>query len=345
MTENQCAPVEKRGSPISIQRLLVFVFLGVIVYMLLGLYARMDQVTAALASVPLWVLPTMMILSFLNYAIRYVKWQYYLHRIDVRLSNSDSLRVFLAGFTLTATPGKIGEAIKGYFIYDLNGTHVAKTAPLVLSERVTDLLAMVILALVGFGLGAQGSEQMEALLLLGGIVLVAAVVLGRREFYNRLLKRLTTVGPLKRFSDSCDFIEDTMARSLSPRPMIISTAISLPGWFMECLELWLLLSILSGAGLPSLALSSLVLLLQATFIHSAASVIGAITFMPGGLGTYEMTSMLLMTMLIGLSDPVAGAATILIRFVTLWFSVIVGFAALGLLTRRISRVKAQKGQP
>ncbi|RDE10807.1 MAG: hypothetical protein C4K47_10915 [Candidatus Thorarchaeota archaeon] len=345
MTESQCAPAERRSSLISIRRLLVFVFLGVVVYMLLGLYARVDQVAAALASVPIWVLPIMMVLSFLNYGIRYMKWQYYLHRIDVRLSHSDSLRVFLAGFTLTATPGKIGEAIKGYFINDLNGTHVARTAPLVVSERVTDLLAMVILALVGFGLGAESTEQMETLMLLGGIVLVAAVILGRRELYDRLLKKLTSLGPLKRFSDSCDVIEDTMARSLGPRPMFVSTAISLPGWFMECLELWLLLSILSGAGLPSLQISSLVLLLQATFIHCAASVIGAVTFMPGGLGTYELTSMLLMTKLIGLSDPVAGAATILIRFVTLWFSVIVGFIALGLLSRRIRHVRTDKGQP
>lgn len=345
MTEGQCAPEEKRGALISIRRLLVFVFLGVIVYMLLGLYARVDQIAPALVSMPLWVLPAMMILSFFNYAIRYGKWQYYLHRINVRLSNADSFRVFLAGFTLTATPGKIGEAIKGYFINDLNGTPVARTAPLVVSERVTDLLAMVILALVGFGFGTESNEQMETLMLLAGIVLVAAVILSRRSFYNRLLKRLTSVGPLKRFSDSCDLIEDTMARSLGPRPMLVSTAISLPGWFMECLELWLLLSILSGAGLPSLQPASLILLLQSTFIHSAASVIGAVTFMPGGLGTYEITSMLLMTKVIGLSDAVAGAATILIRFVTLWFSVIVGFIALGLLTRRIKGARAQKGQP
>ena len=345
MTESQCTPVERKGSLISTRRLLGFVFLGVIVYMLLGLYVRVDQVAAALAVVPWWVLPAMMILSFFNYLIRYTKWQYYLHRIDVHLSNADSFRVFLAGFTLTATPGKIGEAVKGYFIYDLNGTHVAKTAPLVVSERVTDLLAMVMLALVGFGFSTESEDQMPTLLLLGGVVLVAAIILGRRELYDRLLKRLTSGGPFKRFRDSCDLVQETMTRTLSPKPMVVSTAISLPGWFMECLELWLLLSILSGAGFPSLTYTSLALLLQATFIHSAASVIGAVTFMPGGLGTYELTSMFLMTTLIGLTEPVAGAATIFIRFVTLWFSVIVGFIALGLLTRRIRVVTKQKGQP
>jgi uncharacterized protein (TIRG00374 family) len=141
------------------------------------------------------------------------------------------------------------------------------------------------------------------------------------------------MGPLKRFNQSCDLIEDTMTKTLSPRPMIVSTVISLPGWFMESLELWILLSILSGAGLPTLSWPSLMLLASATFIHSAASVIGAVTFLPGGLGTYEATSVLLMMSLLGFTNAVASAATILIRFVTLWFSVVVGFVALRLLAR------------
>ena len=105
------------------------------------------------------------------------------------------------------------------------------------------------------------------------------------------------------------------------------------GWFMECLELWLLLSLL----LPSLAPAPLILLLQATFVHSTASIIGAISFLPGGVGTYEITSVALITFLLGIPVALASAATILIRVVTLWFSVIVGFVALGVLTRSIRK--------
>ncbi|MHA1949417.1 MAG: lysylphosphatidylglycerol synthase transmembrane domain-containing protein [Candidatus Thorarchaeota archaeon] len=323
------------SSFISTQKLILFVIFSVVVFAAVGLYGKIDDVILALVSIDWWiVLPVMMGLSFLNYAIRYVKWQYYLNRIDIHLSHKDSFSVFLAGFTLTTTPGKIGEAIKGFFIRDIDGTPVAKTVPVVVSERVTDLLALVLLAMIGFGIGVNTGDQLITVLMLGGVVFVAAIVLSQKTFYQKILTRFTSIGPLKRFQDSVEDIEHTMTETLGPKPLVVSTVVSIPGWFMECMELWLLLSLLSGAGLPTLDPASLILLLQATFVHSTASIIGAISFLPGGVGTYEITSVALIQFLLGISQASASAATILIRAVTLWFSVIVGFVALGFVTRR-----------
>ncbi|MFW9870275.1 MAG: YbhN family protein [Candidatus Thorarchaeota archaeon] len=326
-------------SMISTGKLIAFVIFSVVVFAAVGLYGRIDEVILALASIDWWiVLPVMMGLSFLNYIIRYFKWQYYLRRINVHLSHTDSFSVFLAGFTLTTTPGKIGEAIKGFFIRDIDGTPIAKTVPVVVSERVTDLLALVLLALIGFAIGINTGDQLLTVVLLGGVVLVGAIVLSQKTFYQKILSRFTSFGPLKRFQDSMDDIENTMTQTLGPKPLLVSTTISVPGWFMECLELWLLLSLLSGVGLPSLAPSSIVLLLQATFVHATASIIGAISFLPGGVGTYEITSVALIQFLLGIAQAQASAATILIRVVTLWFSVIVGFIALGIVTRRTRKI-------
>ena len=100
---------------------------------------------------------------------------------------------------------------------------------------------------------------------------------------------------------------------------------------------------MTGAGIPTLGSASIILLMVATFIHSTASVIGAVSFSPGGLGPYEITSLALITVLLGIPEDaasvIAGAATIIIRFVTLWFSVIVGFIALGIVTRRRKKAK------
>lgn len=322
---------------VSTKKVIIFVIFSAVVFAMVGLYGRIDEVLAALLAIDwYWVLPAMMGLSFLNYVIRYVKWQYYLRRIDVNLSNTDSFLVFLSGFTLTTTPGKIGEAVKGYFIRDLDGTPVAKTVPVVISERVTDLLALVILAMVGFALGINTGGQLVSVLILGGAVLAGALVLGSSSFYQRILARLTSMGPLKRYQDSCDVIEDTMTKTLGPKPLALTAALSVPGWFMECVELWLLLTVLAG---PSLTVGPFTVLLIATFIHATSSVIGALTFSPGGVGTYELTSVVLIIFLLSLSDTLASAATILIRVVTLWFSVIVGFVSLAVLTRGISRRK------
>ncbi|MFX0055341.1 MAG: lysylphosphatidylglycerol synthase transmembrane domain-containing protein [Promethearchaeota archaeon] len=326
---------ESEGSFVSLRKVLIFAFAAVVVYLAIMFVFQFEQVLAAITAIDWWwVLPVMMGLSFLNYLLRYIKWQYYLRRIDVNLSHTDSFSIFLAGFTLTTSPGKIGEAIKGYFIHDLDGTPIAKTVPVVVSERVTDLLAMVLLAMIGFVIGLSGVDQLTTVLLLGGVVLVGAIFLGQPRFYNIFLRKMTSFGPLKRFKDSVSLIEDTMGKTLSPQPMALSTAVSIPGWFMECLELWLLLSLMTGAGIPSLAPESISLLMIATFIHSTASVIGALSFLPGGLGTYEVSSAALIIVLLSTTYAVAGAATIIIRFVTLWFSVIVGFIALGVVTRR-----------
>ncbi len=328
MTAGEETNNETEQSMISTQKVILFVIFSVVVFAFVGLYGQLDAVVTALASIPWWwVIPAMMALSFLNYIIRYVKWQYYLGRIEVDLSHKDSFSVFLAGFTLTTTPGKIGEAIKGYFIRDINRTPVARTVPVVVSERLTDLLALVILAMIGFGIGVNTGDQLLTVLMLGGVVFVAAIILSQKTFYQKILKRFMSIGPLKRFQGSFDEIEYTMTRTLGPKPLVLSTIVSIPGWFMECLELWLLLSLLTSTP------ASLILLLQATFVHATASIIGAVSFLPGGVGTYEITSVALMQLLLGIPVHLASAATILIRVVTLWFSVIVGFAALGIVTR------------
>jgi uncharacterized protein (TIRG00374 family) len=323
----------KDSSFISPKRIAILIVVSIIVFALLGMYGDPDEVLQALSTIPwYWVLPLMMILSFMNYIFRYLKWQYFLHRIDVHISHIDSFRIFLAGFTLTTTPGKIGEAIKGYFVQEIDGTPVVKTIPIVVSERVTDLLAIMILALVGFTLGVNAGDQLLTVLLLGGVVLGGAIVVGSKTFYRKFLSKLTSIGPLKRFQDHCDVIENTMTRTLNPRSMLLTTAISIPGWFMECLELWILLAILSGGSY------TLSLLLVATFVHATASIIGALTFTPGGVGTYEGSSVFILTIILSFTDTVASAATILIRFMTLWFSVIIGFISMSLITRKIRKV-------
>ncbi|MCK4483958.1 MAG: hypothetical protein KAU89_03980, partial [Candidatus Thorarchaeota archaeon] len=60
---------------ISIRKLIVFVLIGAVVYLAILLYVQIDPVIAAISSLPYWILPAMITMSFLNYLIRYVKWQ------------------------------------------------------------------------------------------------------------------------------------------------------------------------------------------------------------------------------------------------------------------------------
>ena len=84
------------------------------------------------------------------------------------------------------------------------------------------------------------------------------------------------------------------------------------------------------------------LLLQAAFILPISTLAGAVVLIaPGGLGIAEggITG-LLQVIVEGTSKSVATLATIIIRFTTLWFGVIVGLVVLAFATRRISAISA-----
>jgi glycosyltransferase 2 family protein len=93
---------------------------------------------------------------------------------------------------------------------------------------------------------------------------------------------------------------------------------------MECVAFFLVLIGLGFDATPRL-------LLTATFVLAAATLIGSVSFLPGGLGAAEigMTAMLLALVTTPLmTHDVAVAATLIIRFCTLWFGVGIGVIAL-----------------
>ena len=48
---------------------------------------------------------------------------------------------------MTITPAKAGEVWKGWLIKDINGDGLSKTIPVIISDRLTDILALVVFSL------------------------------------------------------------------------------------------------------------------------------------------------------------------------------------------------------
>jgi len=70
------------------------------------------------------------------------------------------------------------------------------------------------------------------------------------------------------------------------------------------------------------------------FLWSSTTLIGAVSFMPGGLGATEGSLAVLATRLVGgVTAPIALASTLLIRACTLWFAVLIGGISLAIFMR------------
>ena len=86
-------------------------------------FAARDAVLAALRRVGLPVLLAIFALSLLNYLLRFWRWQHYVAAFGHAQSVWRHFLYYLAGFTLTVTPGKAGEAVRSLYLHQYGVTY------------------------------------------------------------------------------------------------------------------------------------------------------------------------------------------------------------------------------
>lgn len=308
----------------------VALLLGIAVMALLAAWGDVPAVAMVLARFPVSLLVPVVLLTIWNYALRWLKWQYYLRVLGVRgLSRRDSAMVFLSGFAMGLTPGKSGELTKSYWLRELAGPEnapFARTTPIVLAERLTDGIAMLLLAsagLVAFRLGAP------ALVAVGALAVLTVTLVQARPVARAVLALLRQVSAAGRLATNLETAYESARDLLRWHRLALAVAVGTLSWGGECVALYL---ILLGLGAPP----SLELLNQATFALATASLVGSASLLPGGLGATEGAVAGILEVVADQPRDVAVAATLLIRACTLWFGVALGAAALPVLAGRLS---------
>lgn len=80
------------------------------VFLALSFYADLPRLIGAFEKFQWSFLPFALGATLVNYLLRFIRWHYYLSVIGVNnVPRRDSLSIFLSGFALTMTPGKLGE--------------------------------------------------------------------------------------------------------------------------------------------------------------------------------------------------------------------------------------------
>jgi uncharacterized protein (TIRG00374 family) len=320
-------------------KILGSVAFAILVYAIfLGLndYNKLSQV---LRSFTWGLLPIILAFSLFNYALRFLKWHFYLHLVGVRtIGWLDSLIIFFSGFSMTITPGKAGEWLKSLLVKQVTGTPVATTAPIILAERMTDGLAMLLLA--GVGLFLFDNPLVRWFMVLVVILAVVATVLVQnRALAGRVGALMRRVQFLDKRVDHLRAFYNSAYELLRVRNLVLAVAIGFVSWSGECIALFL---ILTGMGIPA----SWELLVLASFAMGTATLVGSVLLLPGGLGATEGSIEGLLVFFgqhpwlpVGvISTTVGTAATLLIRFATLWFGVALGFIALAIAQMRFGRL-------
>ncbi|MEX2236126.1 MAG: lysylphosphatidylglycerol synthase transmembrane domain-containing protein [Dehalococcoidia bacterium] len=310
-------------------KLVIFIALALAVAGGLIVYADVDDFLDALSRFKWGLAPLILALVLANYALRFLKWHYFLSVIGATgaLPLVTSALIFLSGLAMVITPAKAGEFIKSYFLQKANGTPIQRSTPVIFAERFSDGMAVFLLSLAGLFFFEPSYWPFFAVVGLLLVALLAAIHV--RRFAHGALRLIERLPLLRHTGEHLEEVYESAYALLAPWPLFIAVSLGLVGWGCEAVGLYLVVYGLTDE-------SSLDILVKSAFIMGVASLAGALFVIPGGLGVSETSIAGLGRTLLDLSRSTAAAATIMIRFFTLWFGVAVGLVALVVVSRRLA---------
>jgi uncharacterized protein (TIRG00374 family) len=303
-----------------LRRKLILSLVGaLILYIVLVLWSDIRAVQSALQAFPWRWFPLVLALALVNYFVRMIRWHWWLELVGAKVSWWDSSRIFGIGSLMMMTPGKVGELLKAYMVKNVNGAPMSLTAPIIVSERVIDGIAMLLLASIGLIAFPEPRAQSVAVLLLAAFV-VGIIVIQIRPLALRVLAFAHHIPLVHRFSDQLYTLYDSSYMLFRPGPLLWALAWGVLAWGTSGLAFGVTLV---GFG----AEMSWQTFFMAVFIFNISTVIGAVVALPGGLGGFEGSAVFWVVRLFGMSAATATAAALVIRFCTLWLSVGIGFVS------------------
>ncbi len=285
-----------------------------LLYLLAALLGGPERLLAAATRLGVGGWLILLLASSLNYLLRFGRWSLYLKRLGHRVPPVASLAYYLSGFALTATPGKAGETIRSAYL-KAHGVPWPRSLAMFFTERLLDVVVVTLLATLSvlqfarfgpFVLGAAGALGLALPLLRSPWVVATVEGLALRLRPARLRRGVLHLAGLL----------DTARDLLAWRPLYAGLALGALAWLAQGLAFLYLLSVLDLPIAPTTALA----------IYAVSLLAGALSFVPGGIGTTEAVMGLLL-LRAGADPATAVAAPIINRLTTLWYAVGVGLLA------------------
>ncbi|MGC8604922.1 MAG: lysylphosphatidylglycerol synthase transmembrane domain-containing protein, partial [Desulfomonilaceae bacterium] len=266
------------GNQFSLNRILnsvlLFTLAGVLFYAIATLASDYRRIFSAIALFPLLDLGLVLSLVTAGWFIRGWRFHYYLMNIGEDTPLIYGTMAFLAGFALTGTPGKVGEALKGVFLKRDYGVPVTRVVGIVVVERLLDLFGVLILGSLSLLLFPGWRNIFLAL---ASIVIAGGIFLCMEKIYRPILESMSGFPFVSWIATKTLRILLSGKDLMKPRIFVVGLIVSVIAWAMEAISLFI---VMKGFALPGT-------LAEANFVYCFSTILGALSMLPGGIGGTE----------------------------------------------------------
>jgi len=299
------------------QKLFVIIIASIIFYALFLIFTDLSKLSENIQDFKIEYVPLILFLVSTGWLALYIRWTFLLKNSGYIVPHKKNFQIFLTGFPLSITPGKIGELLKSQLLKDNFDIPRKITAPIILVERLYNAVGISIISFFGIWfLDFSGIVILIAICILAGLFLA----LHSKKLFLQIIKISAKIKFLSKFSDSLSESHDIINISIKPKIFILSSLLSASYWILESIAVYF---IFQSFGIDFIEL------IQVIPTYATSIILGVASFVPGGIGVFEGTLTGLLN-LQGLTLSAAVTLTIFIRIFTIWYSVIVGFFALKL---------------
>jgi len=260
-------------------------------------------------------LPLILLLATASWIPIFIKWHFLLKNCEIDIPLKKSILVFLSGSAFEITPGQIGALMKSQILKTSSNIPRTKTAPIIVVEKVYDLIGAILAAIIGIIiLGMESYLIFIAILVLAIIFFFVYYRPASEIFFKQITKRKFFSKYIENISESYEIIQ----KSTTVKVATVCILLAVTYWF-----------IISAAAYYTLIAFDIDVLdyLKVLAIYTTSILLGAVSFIPAGIGVTEGSIAGLFT-LNGIDVSTALILSVMIRVLTLWYSVCVGFIAL-----------------
>ena len=296
-------------------RLILVLVAAVGIYAIFLFTSDFNIISEKISNFKINYLPLILFLVTASWCPVFIKWHFLLKNCEIDIPLTRSIRVFLSGLAFDITPGKLGALMKSQILKTSFNIPRTKTAPIVLVEKVYDLIGAILASIIGIIiLGMDVYLIIIAILVLAMVFFFLYYIPASELFF----KRVTKTKFFSKYVENISEFDKTIQKSTNVKVATICILLAVTYWFIVSTAVYYTLI---GFDINILDY------LKVLSIYATSILLGAISFIPGGIGITEGTLTGLLT-LEGIEISTALILSVMIRVLTLWYLVCIGFIAL-----------------
>lgn len=311
-----------------IKSIITAIIVAIALYLVSAIILGWDESIALVNKITATGWLSLIACSFTSYLIRYGRWSYFIKKLGYVIPHKQHFLYYLSGFALTVTPAKIGETIRSLYLFK-HGVSYTKSISAFFIERLLDLTVVTIIS--SLLLFQHNEYQFFIIVLL--ITILVLILLLKSNYFQSILKFCKNYSNSKiitKFEHNIKLLLEHSKTLLYSPALSIGLISGFIAWSIQGTAFYLLLT----------QLEFNITIFSAISIYSIALISGALSFVPGGIGSTEIV-MGVFLYYFGAPKEIVVIAPIIIRITSLWFAVLIGLISTIIISKNINNIKSK----